>query len=368
METFAFLMHPLRPDDFARKYPFTRRLPPRVVEGIFKQIPPLKISHVRGIRSATGAQAEGWLLALPLTPRQLLESDWSFVLRRLLQSGHLAERLGAKILGLGAFTKIAGDRGISVARNLSIPVTTGNSYTAATAVEGLLHAAKLMGHDPRQVRVAVLGATGSIGSACSQLLAGKVSAMVLTARNRERLELLAGRLRAAGCPEVAIDTDTHRAVRAADLVLAVSSATDALVEPQDLKRGSVVCDVARPRNISAQVHARRDDVLVIDGGVIRVPGNPDFGFDFGFPPGMVEACMAETIMLALEGRYESFTLGPDISVERVQEIHALGRKHGFALAGLRRFERAISVEEVARIRERAARGKLEVRLGEAVVR
>jgi tetratricopeptide (TPR) repeat protein len=82
-------------------------------------------------------------LALPLTPRQLLESDWSFVLRRLLQSGHLAERLGAKILGLGAFTKIAGDRGISVARNLSIPVTTGNSYTAATAVEGLLHAGRL---------------------------------------------------------------------------------------------------------------------------------------------------------------------------------------------------------------------------------
>src|SRR5207244_11874140 len=65
-------------------------------------------------------------------------------------------------------------------------------------------------------------------------------------------------------------------------------------EPEDLRPGAVVCDVARPRNVSRLVYERRDDVLVIDGGVIEIPGEVDFGFDFGFPPRTTEACVAET--------------------------------------------------------------------------
>ena len=34
-------------------------------------------------------------------------------------------------------------------------------------------------------------------------------------------------------------------------------------------------------------------------------GAVDFHFDFGFPPRTSYACMAETMALALEGRYES---------------------------------------------------------------
>jgi fatty aldehyde-generating acyl-ACP reductase len=65
-----------------------------------------------------------------------------------------------------------------------------------------------------------------------------------------------------------------------------------------------------------------------------------FGFDFGFPPGMAFACMAEGMILALEGRMESYSLGRDIAVDRVPEIEALGAKHGFQLGGFRSFERA----------------------------
>jgi hypothetical protein len=65
--------------------------------------------------------------------------------------------------------------------------------------------------------------------------------------------------------------------------------------------------------------------------------------------------MAETMILALEGRLEPFTLGPEISPEKVSEIHRLGDKHGFRLAGFRRFERAISDDEVERIRLNAAK-------------
>jgi fatty aldehyde-generating acyl-ACP reductase len=354
--TFAFLIHPLKIDDFARKYSFTRRLPSALVEQAFKWIPPRLVSHITGIRSASGARAEGWFIGLPLTPRTLMESPLAFVYRRLIQAGRLAEKQGARIFGLGAFTKIVGDRGVTLAENLNIAVTTGNSYTAATAIEGALLAADRMDILPMNATAAIIGATGSIGTVCSEMLARSVGRLILVARNRESLESLAHRLRTVGRGQAEVETDVQEAIRRAEIILTVSSATDVLIEPEDLRPGAIVCDVARPRNVSRQVYERRNDVLVMDGGVIEVPGNPDFGFDFGLPPRMVEACMAETIILALEGRYENFTLGKDLSLSKVEEISGLARKHGFRLSGFRRFERAITDEEVERIKT-AARKK-----------
>ncbi|MDR5683126.1 MAG: shikimate dehydrogenase [Armatimonadota bacterium] len=356
MQRFAFVIHPLSVEDFTRKFGFTRRLPARWVEGAFRLVPPFVVSHITGVRSVTGTEAEGWFVGLPLTPRTLFASDLRFVYRRLLQCAELSERLGAGVMGLGAFTAIVGDAGVTVAAGAKIAVTTGNSYTAATGVEGALLAAQRVGIAVEEACAVVVGATGSIGAVCSRMLARKVPRLTLVARNPQRLARLRDVIRSESGAEVAVSTDVRGAVADGDVVLTVSSATDVLIEPEDLKPGSVVCDVARPRNVSRAVHERRDDVLVIDGSVIRPPGDVDFGFDFGLPPGLCDACMAETMILALEGRYASFTLGRDLTLEQVEEIAALGRRHGFHLAGFRRFERAIPDEEVERIRRRAGRG------------
>jgi predicted amino acid dehydrogenase len=144
-------------------------------------------------------------------------------------------------------------------------------------------------------------------------------------------------------------------IRDADIVVAVSSATDAIIEPGYIKRGAVVCDVARPRDVSVRVVKERNDVLVIEGGVVEVPGDVDFGFNFGFPPKTAYACMSETMMLALDGRYENFTLGRDVTVGQVEEISSIARKHGFRLAGFRSFEKAVTDEQIAEIRKNAGR-------------
>lgn len=355
MRRFAFVVHPLRFDDFARKYRITRYLPPALVEAGMKHVPPMVAGHVTGVRSAaTGEGLEGWLIGLPLTPKVLMESPYPWVLEKLTAAGRLAERLGAEIVGLGAFTKIAGDRGVTLAERLSIPVTSGNSYTTATAVEGALTAARALGIEPGEATVAVLGATGSIGKAAALTLAGQAGRLVLAARRQDALQALQDQCLLAGQRQVEVTASIPAAVARADVVLAVTAAQDAIVDAADLKPGSVFCDVARPRTLSRVVNQQRPDVLVIDGGVIAVPGDhPDMGLDFGFPPGMVEACMAETMILALAGRLENFTLGAEIAPERVAEIHRLGAEHGFHLAGFRRFERAVDADEVARIRDAA---------------
>jgi predicted amino acid dehydrogenase len=142
-------------------------------------------------------------------------------------------------------------------------------------------------------------------------------------------------------------------LKEAQLVISVASTIHPIIQSEHLRPGAVVCDVARPRDVSPQVAAERDDVLIIDGGVVDVPGSVDFHFDFGFPPGKAYACMAETMALTLEGRFENFSIGKDLTRSRVEEIAGIAGKHGFRLSGFRSFEQDISEEQIERIRQKA---------------
>jgi fatty aldehyde-generating acyl-ACP reductase len=356
MHSFAFIIHPIDPKrDVSRKFPLLGRLfTARQIDFLSTYFPPVYISEITGIRSqATGSEVKGWFVACPLTPARMLELPENTVYRKIVQTGKLAERLGAGLLGLGAFTSVVGDAGVTIARQLSIPVTTGDSYTVAIAVQALREAARVMQIPLAGATAAVVGATGAIGAISAELIAQKVPRLWLIGRRAAALQVLQERIRAtSSSAQVEVATDMTP-LREADLILAVTSAIDSVIEPRHLRPGAVVCDVARPRDVAAQVAAARDDVLVIDGGMVSVPGAVDFHFNFGFPPGMVYACMAETMALALEGRLESFTLGRQITLAQVQEIEAMAYKHGFRLAGFRSFEREVTAEHIERVAHRA---------------
>lgn len=352
---FGFILHPVTgAKDAARKYPLLRMLPESVVERLLKRMAPKPISEITGLRSPTGAEAHGWFVGCPLTPRQFVDLPTDFVLGKIIRAARVAQELGAKVVGLGAMTSVVGDAGITIARNVDIAVTTGNSYTVWTAVEGARRAAALMGTDPAQARVAVIGATGSIGQVCVRILAEEAPAVILIGRNEQRLAELAASV--DGKAEITYTTDPHVGLREADIIIAVTSAVDTVVPGEVLKPGAVVCDVARPRDVSKQVVRSRPDVLVIEGGAVETPGEVDFHFNFGFPPRTAYACMAETMILALENRYENFSLGRDLSLDRVREIGALAQKHGFKLAGFRSFERPVTEEQIAAVKRAAGRG------------
>ncbi len=355
MNTFAFIIHPIDPKkDVARKFKLFGYLPTSVINFLSRFFPPVYISHITGIRSMLGAEAEGWFVACPLTPARMIQLPPQVVYRKIIQTGRLAEKLGARLLGLGAFTSVVGDGGVTVARHLNIPVTTGDSYTVAVAVQASREAAHRMQIDLPAAKAAVVGATGTIGSVCAELLAADVAEMLLIGRRLNKLKEVAQRIKDRGCSTVVHSTDLDD-IRQADLIITVTSALETLIDPHHLKIGAVVCDVARPRDVSRQVAEQRDDVLVIEGGVVEVPGPVDFHFNFGFPPGTAYACMAETMILALEERYQDYTLGKTINIQQVQEITDLARKHGFKLAGFRSFERAITDGEIERICENARR-------------
>jgi fatty aldehyde-generating acyl-ACP reductase len=335
MDRFAFMIHPLSPKrDVARKYPLLAKVLPAPLIHFFSRFwPPVYLSRITGIHSeVTGKEVEGFLLACPLTARQMVQLPLETVYKKIVQAGVLALRLGARILGLGAFISVVGDGGLTVARRLDIPITTGHSLTVAATVDALAKGARCRGIWPESATAAVVGATGSIGSACAELLAPTVDRLVLIGRRESRLAQVRAQVEAAGAHLVHTSTQVED-IYEADMVLSATSAGRPIIEPQHLKYGAVVCDVARPSDVSQRVARERDDVLVIEGGVMDVPGGTsgrvDLGFDFGLPPGQAFACMAETIVLALEGRYESYSVGKHVCLEQVREIAHLARTHGF---------------------------------------
>ena len=363
MDTFAFIIHPIDPKrDVSRKFPFLGRvLSERQIDFFSTFFPPVYISEIEGIKSeATGNEIKGWFIACPYTPRRMMELPEETVYRKIIQTGRLAEKLGAQMLGLGAFTSVIGDAGITIANALDVPVTTGDSYTVTVAVDALREAAAVMEIPLRGTTVAVVGATGAIGQICAELLAEDVERLYLIGRRQDALEELRDWLQVQartlrpGQPQAELVISTRMDVLAdAQLILTVTSSIDDIIRPEHLQPGSVVCDVARPRDVSAMVAAARDDILVIDGGMVDVPGSVNFHFDFGFPPGKAYACMAETIALTLEGRFEDYTLGKHLTRERVEEIDAIAKKHGFRLSGFRSFEREVTEQQIETVRRNA---------------
>lgn len=364
MEKFAFVIHPITAKDVAKRYRFAKYAPDWLIEAVMRRKKPQVVAHLTGIKSLTGAEAEGWLIGCPYTPRQFMRLSYQEeVLPKLKDCAFLAEELGARIMGLGAFSSVAGDGGVELAECMEksgVAITTGNSYTVATAVEGAIIAAELMGISLTDATAAVVGATGSIGATCARLLGQDVGQLNLIGRNYQQLAALAHRLGKEVISQLVVTTNIASGLRDADIVVTVSSAIEAVVQPQWIKRGAVVVDVARPRDVSKAVQKKRNDVLVIEGGVIRVPGamrcfdvrdpNQQKHFSFGFPQGTAYACMSETMALALDQRYKSFSLGATVWVDQVDFIDILCRHHGFKLDGFRAFERAVTNEQIEQIR------------------
>lgn len=363
---FAFVIHPLSQQYFRNAKPLdlvSKVSPPLVMntlERIIAYAPPFVYSRVTGIESPTGAQAEGWLITVGGTPKEIMAHSPEFTYRRLLAAADMAKKLGAQIMGLGAFTKVVGDAGVTVAKRAPLPITTGNSYSASGALWAAHDAVKKLGlvqvgpSGKMAGKTMVVGATGAIGSVCARLLAKAADEIYLVAPEPAKLLALKEDIeQETPGAKVHVTAKTDKHLGEMDMIVtATSGAGKKILDIMQVKPGCVITDVARPLDIPPEDVAKRPDVLVIESGEIRLPGNVHMK-DIGLPRNVVYACLAETIVLALEGRFENFTLGRNIEWKKVREIYQLGLKHGMQLASISGVNGVYSDEDLARVKSLA---------------
>ncbi len=361
---FAFVIHPLSQEYFKKVKPIellSQVSPPVFMNSLEKAMayaPPFVYSKVSGIKSPTGVEAEGWLISVGGTPKEIMAHSPEFTYRRLLDAAAMAKRLGAQIMGLGAFTKVVGDAGLTVAKRAPLPITTGNSYSASGALwaahDAMLRM-RLLPPPKKGEKVAfkamVVGATGAIGSVCARLLATVAHEVYMVSPETAKLlALKESILKEDPQAKLFLSAQADKDVGAMDMIVtATSGAGKKVLDIMKVKPGCVITDVARPLDLPASEVAKRPDVLVIESGEILLPGKVEMK-NIGLPPNIAYACLAETIVLALDGRFENFTVGRNIEWEKVREIYRLGLKHGMKLAAISGVNGVFSDADIERVR------------------
>ena len=367
MNRFAFVIHPLSQEYFKKVRPIellSQVSPPvfmNSLEKIMAYAPPFVYSRVTGIKSPTGVEAEGWLISVGGTPREIMNHSPEFTYSRLLDAAAMAKRLGAQIMGLGAFTKVVGDAGLTVAKRAPLPITTGNSYSASGALwaahDALLRMRLLppsKGKERVKFKAMIVGATGAIGSVCARLMAKAATEVYLVSPETAKLlALKESILKETPDAQLFLSARADKDIADMDMIVtATSGAGKKVLDIMRVKPGCVITDVARPLDLPPEEVAKRPDVLVIESGEIHLPGDVQMK-NIGLPKNVVYACLAETIVLALEGRFENYTVGRGIEWEKVREIYQLGLKHGMKLAAISGVNGPFSDDDIERVRELA---------------
>lgn len=339
------IIHPFSLQDFAFILPQTKYIPKAIIERAARFLPPFQVSVLKGIRSEIGslsAEAEGELRCCPLMTKDFLSLPEAVTQRKVISTVESAEKNGAKIVGLGGWTGVIGERGSAIAHEVGIPVTTGDGLTIYLALEAVKLAARNKGIDWNTVNLVILGVTGLSDSVsvCARLLARENRYLTLAVREYGKLDKTAAEILYETGVAVSVSGNLQEVVRQADVLISFTTAEDSFedIEPGDLKQGAVVCDIFLPRNLAKKVARERRDVLVIEGGLVSIPGSVAGDFGWKILSQKCPAWMAEVMVLAVEKRYEAYSLGNNIGIGQVEEIGRLAHKHGFKLAGFQVLE------------------------------
>lgn len=334
----AFLIHAVTPDDWwqTRRFAWAAGLwragvlPSWLLKRLFRCFKPMKSDTYRGIRTLDGRDVVVHVMVSPLLPEQI-KNDPDLALRRAVQAAHMAKALGARCLGLGAYWSVVGNKGLDVQAQTDLPITNGGAYTAGTvkqAVPMVLAKLRARGVEPEDAVAAVVGANGVVGFGICRQLAGLAGKLIMVGTDLQRLEKSAAALRKRHPDtEIAVATDPA-ACREADMVFTATSTVAPVLFPAHVKPTAVIYDLGRPLDVDPSV-LRLPGVTVIPGGVVRPPGNMEWRIDTHFGPGLIPACMAESLLIAIDECYDRVSLGEGTKSENIDYFVELADRLGF---------------------------------------
>jgi len=343
--TYAVIVHPRDLSDISRKFPFAHFLPSRVVELWLRYQWPCFGSHITGLKGVDGNEIMGAILISPLTTEQMIRNP-RLARKRVYQTARLAEKMGACIAGLGAFTSIVTKDGTDLQGKVTVGLTTGNAHSAAIAVQNVLNAAALTNLSLPHSTVAIVGGAGSVGSACAKLLSRLAAKLILVDIKKEELKKVLQQLH--GHPCQLEGTTCIDAVKQADVIIAATNSPRTIISAEHLKPGAIVIDAAQPKNVSEQVPHKRRDVLVIESAIVQTPGLNCHGEKLGLAVGEALGCMSEAMILAGIGWQGHYSLGK-ADPKQAAEMIKIGRELGFRLANFRNSDGYITEEDLMRV-------------------
>ena len=337
--SFAFFIHPTAREDIITTDPKLARLSEDEFDRYCRylsDLPPGVVMEVPMIHSTRGASARGWLIGMGMLPEEMAARGRRHVAREIGRGVDLACMLGAKVVGLGAFTSIYSRNGKDVVGRGPM-ITSGNALTAEMAIRAVKRVLERRGQSLADANIGVVGAMGSVANLCARLLARECPrSMMLVGNSRSStgaLTQVGDCLEELGRCPVTITTELPM-LRRCNVVLSATSSYQPVLDDIPFEYGTIICDLAQPRDTGEQLR-NRPDITVITGGLVSLPDPSLYlgaGNLQGLPPGVQHACFSETILLAMVGISEDLCVGKNFDLSQVDRVSALADEHGFVLA------------------------------------
>lgn len=318
---FAFLVHSRDYRDIYKKFKLARFIPRKIIELWCFFWPPIFVTEIR--LNHPNKAIKGMVIAIPMTAEQMIKNK-ERAIKRVSQAIRKAEKKGIKNIGLGALTSSVTNGGELVKKD-NLNITTGNSLTASVAIE---HIKEILQNNNIK-KIGIVGGTGSIGTGIISVIVDMYpeKEYIVFARTEKNLNTLLAETRKRH-REVFIEgriKDLTDLINC-DLVVVTTSASDAIIHSQHLKKNCIIYDVTQPQNIDKKTLAHRKDLVIYDGGLIYSE-NVDFNFSLGLPKKVIFSCLGETILLAAENFQGNF-LGKT-NTENIKLIKNISDKYNF---------------------------------------
>ncbi len=350
-KAFGFLVHSRDIKDFLIKYPKLRFVPNRLLNFFVKQFPPIVVSKITGLKDKNENEIPGYLLGIPMTARQMME-DHTQALKKIKQALRLAKRKNISLIGLGALTASFSKGGKEI-ESLGVGITTGRAYTVKTVTDYAKKVLHLFSLPKEKVQVAIVGAAGSIGSACAKILAldgVKNFLFVDLERKAEHLKKHVEEL-ANKHHDIKIAI-SHRVgdIKGYDIIIAATSAPEVVIISDDLSPGAVVINDAQPSDISPEIIAERPDVIVIEGGVVHTP-TVRCNFNMSLADrNDTFCCLGEVLILAHNRHFDHYALG-ELDLSLIEHIEELAKNFPISLAPFQNNSGYVSEEQINALRK-----------------
>jgi len=323
MKSFAFIISPKTAGQLKYLWPSIKIIPDCIVRCCVKN---LKVIRIKKIQSMQGKEISGFLILSPLLSKQIPGSEEDYILDKIIANGAIAESLGAKIIGLDYFASEVADKEYkNLARNLKIPVTTGSALTAWSIFEAVFRVAKAKKIDLQKSTLGIIGADNSIGNLCARKFSLYVSRISIAGKQMDKLENLRETIIELNPIEAIIEEEPQKIIKDADIVINTNCCEGNALDLKGLKPNAILCAIALSYNKTRP----RQDITIIQAGLIKLPRPDKLGINFDLPRGIIYAPMAEAMLLTFAERFVSYSLGENINLDKLEEIADLAVRYGF---------------------------------------
>ena len=164
------------------------------LEKLFELTPSFKLYDIENFQSKANETTRGCFIVATIIPEMIQRDIWT-AFSKIIKACKLAEKYQVGIIALGGFTSIIGEKVGKIHEIIDVPITTGNTFTSALAVDGVLKAAELLDLDLKKSPLTIVGGSGDIGSGCARVLVDKVKKLILTGRTKENLKKIRDELK-----------------------------------------------------------------------------------------------------------------------------------------------------------------------------